>query len=258
MKKSSKKGDTNHKDELRDLQIELVKLQRDLIANGRKLLVIIEGRDGAGKDSTIKRITEHLSPRDTRVIALSKPSDRQLTEWYFQRYVPWLPAAGEFVLFNRSWYNRAGVERVMKFCNGIEYEEFIEAVPVFERMLVDSGLQLFKYYLDISKDEQKERLDERRKDPLKQWKISPIDAVAIRHWKDYSKARDEMLLRTQHAEAPWIIVNSNDKPTARLNLIRDLLSRIDYKGRDNKLAKPDQTIVGTFIPEMLTNGRLSK
>lgn len=251
------KDDENGKDELRALQIELVKLQRDIIANGRKLLVIIEGRDGAGKDGTIKRITEHLSPRETRVVALGKPSDRQLTEWYFQRYVPHLPAAGEFVIFNRSWYNRAGVERVMGFCTSIEYSEFVESVSVFESMLVRSGITLLKYYLDISKDEQKERLDARRKDPLKQWKISPIDAVAIKHWKDYSKARNEMLPLTHHEDAPWIVVNANEKPPARLNLIRDLLSRIDYKGRDTSIARPDRSIVSTFTSEMLRDGRLA-
>jgi len=256
-KNGAKKKKKDEKDELRDLQIELVKLQRDLIANGRKLLVIIEGRDGAGKDGTIKRITEHLSPRETRVVALGKPSDRQLSEWYFQRYAPHLPTAGEFVIFNRSWYNRAGVERVMGFCTSIEYGEFIDSVPVFESMLVRSGIMLVKYYLDISKDEQKERLDARRKDPLKQWKISPIDAVAIKHWKDYSRARSDMLPLTHHEDAPWIIVNANEKPAARLNLIRDLLSRIDYKDRDKSVARPDRSIVGTFTSEMLTDGRLA-
>jgi len=253
--KVKKKG---KKDELRDLQIELVKLQRDLIANGRKLLVIIEGRDGAGKDGAIKRITEHLSPRETRVVALGKPSDRQLSEWYFQRYAPHLPAAGEFVIFNRSWYNRAGVEHVMDFCTSIEYDEFIDSVAVFESMLVRSGIMLIKYYLDISKDEQKARLDARRKDPLKQWKISPIDAVAIKHWKDYSKARNDMLPATHHEDAPWIMVSANDKPAARLNLIRDLLSRVTYKDRNKSMVKPDRRIVSTFTPEMLSDGRLAE
>ena len=256
-KKSSKKNNADQNGALRDLQIELVKLQRDLIKNGRKLLVVIEGRDGAGKDGTIKRITEHLSPRETRVVALSKPSDRERTEWYFQRFVPHLPAAGEFVIFNRSWYNRAGVERVMGFCSGMDYREFIRDVPIFEHMLVNSEIELFKYYLDISKDEQKKRLEERREDPLKQWKISPIDAVAIKHWKDYSKARDDMLLHTQNEDAPWMVVDANEKSSARLNLIRDLLSRVDYKGRDKKLARPDKSIVSLFTPEMLVNGRLA-
>ncbi len=168
-----------YKDELYALQVELVKLQRDIIAEDRKLLVILEGRDSAGKDGVAKRIVEHLSPRETRVVALGKPSDRQQSEWYFQRYAPHLPAAQELVIFNRSWYNRAGVERVMGFCTDEQYERFMVSVPQFEDMLAGSGIVLMKYYLDISKPEQKKRLDERRKDPLKQWKISPIDSVAL-------------------------------------------------------------------------------
>jgi polyphosphate kinase 2 len=168
--------------ELRRLQVELVKLQRHIIAHGHKVLVILEGRDAAGKDGVIKRITQHLSPRETRVVALGRPSDRDQRSWYFQRYAPYLPTAEEMVLFNRSWYNRAGVERVMRFCTAAELAWFFESVVPFERMLVDSGIQILKYYLDISKDEQRRRLKERRTDPLKQWKASPIDQVALKHW----------------------------------------------------------------------------
>jgi polyphosphate kinase 2 len=184
------------------LQVELVKLQRHFIGCGDKILVVVEGRDAAGKDGSIKRIVEYRSPRETRVVALGKPSDREQRGWYFQRYIAQLPVAEEFVLFNRSWYNRAGVEHVMGFCSKEEHEEFMHSVPKFEEMLVNSGIKLLKYYLDIDKDEQASRLAERHRDPLKQWKTSPIDAVALKHWKAYSVARDAMLLRTHTAIAP--------------------------------------------------------
>lgn len=217
--------------QLRILQIELVKLQRHCIAKGRKVLILLEGRDAAGKDGSIKRIVEHLSPRETRVVALGKPSDRDCSAWYFQRYVAHLPTAGELVLFNRSWYNRAGVERVMGFCSHKEYEEFMHAVPQFEAMLVRSGIHLLKYYLDIGKAEQVRRLEARQRDPLKQWKCSPIDAVAVQHWNAYSNARNAMLERTHTAIAPWHIVKANDKRHARLHLIRDILSSLHYTGK---------------------------
>jgi polyphosphate kinase 2 len=185
--------------QLHVLQIELVKLQRHFIGCGDKILVVVEGRDAAGKDGSIKRIVEYLSPRDTRVVALGKPSDREQRGWYFQRYISHLPVAEEFVLFNRSWYNRAGVEHVMGFCSKEEHEEFMHSVPKFEEMLVNSGIKVLKYYLDIDKDEQVKRLAERQRDPLKQWKSSPVDAVAVKHWKAYSAARDAMLLRTHTA-----------------------------------------------------------
>ena len=193
------------------LQVELVKLQRHFIGCGDKILVLVEGRDAAGKDGSIKRIVEYLSPRETRVVALGKPSDRERRAWYFQRYVAQLPLAEEFVLLNRSWYNRAGVEHVMGFCSKEEHEEFTQSVPKFEEMLVNSGIKVLKYYHDIDKDEQVKRLAERQRDPLKQWKTSPIDAVAVKHWKAYSAARDAMLLRTHTAIAPWRIVRTNNK-----------------------------------------------
>jgi polyphosphate kinase 2 len=238
-----KLSDKEYDAQLYELHVELVKFQRDIIANGEKVLVIMEGRDGAGKDGTIKRIVEHLSPRETRVVALPKPSDREMTQWYFQRFVAHLPSAGEFVLFNRSWYNRAGVERVMGFCTPEQTEHFFDEVNELEDMLVRSGIQLFKYYLDISKAEQEERLADRRSDPLKQWKISPIDAKAMEKWDDYSKARDEMFKRTSHKKGPWSVVRADVKKLARLNVIRDLLERSDYKDKRPALTRTDRSIV---------------
>jgi polyphosphate kinase 2 len=240
------------------LQVELVKLQRHFIRCQDRILVVLEGRDAAGKDGSIKRIVEYLSPRETRVVALGKPSDRERSGWYFQRYVPHLPVAEELVLFNRSWYNRAGVEHVMGFCTKEQHEEFIQSVPKFEEMLVGSGIKLLKYYLDISKDEQARRLDERRRDPLKQWKSSPVDAVAVRHWKAYSAARDAMLTRTHTATAPWRIVSADNKRLARLNLMRDMLSRLHYAGRKDRLLRPDPEIVFEFSPDCLEAGRLAR
>ena len=240
------------------LQVELVKLQRHFIGCGDKILVVVEGRDAAGKDGSIKRIVEYLSPRETRVVALGKPSDRELRGWYFQRYIAQLPVAEEFVLFNRSWYNRAGVEHVMGFCSKEEHEEFMRSVPKFEEMLVNSGIKVLKYYLDIDKDEQAKRLAERERDPLKQWKTSPIDAVAVKHWKAYSAARDAMLLRTHTAIAPWHIVRTNNKRLARLNLIRDILSRLHYAGKKSKLVQPDADIAFEFTPDCIQSHRLAR
>ena len=252
------KSKKTYKKTLHKLRVELVKLQRHFINSNDKILIIMEGRDASGKDGTIKRIVKNLSPRETRIVALGKPSDRDSASWYFQRYVPYLPAAQELVLFNRSWYNRAGVERVMGFCTEAEYEEFMVSVPNFENMLVRSGIKLLKYYLDISKAEQKRRLKERKADPLKQWKISPIDDQAIKHWKKYSMARNEMLARSHNSMAPWILVRTNDKRLARLNLIKDLLSRLLYAGKDKQLVRPDPEIVFEYDISNLDNGRLVK
>jgi len=242
--------------QLRHLQIELVKLQRHVIAKGQKLLIILEGRDGAGKDGTIKRITEHLSPRDIRVVALPKPSNLQATQWYFQRYVEHLPSAGEIVLFNRSWYNRAGVEHVMGFCSDTEYHEFMQTVPMFESMLAQGGITIIKYYLDISQKEQKKRLAARHEDPLKQWKISPIDEKAIKHFDDYTKARDKMLRETDSAAAPWMVVRAGDKKAARLAIIADLITRVNYK--DALKHDLHGEIVCRFDETCLTNGMLER
>jgi polyphosphate kinase 2 len=239
------------------LQVELVKFQRHLISKGEKVLIIFEGRDTGGKDGMIKRITEHLSPRDTRVVALGKPSDREASQWYFQRYVPHLPAAGEMVLFNRSWYNRAGVEKVMGFCTDAEYHDFMETVGAFEQMLVRSGIKMFKYYLDIDRHEQKKRLEARKEDPLKQWKLSPIDDVALKHWEDYTVARDEMFQRTS-VPVQWRVVVGDDKKKARLNCIRDMLSNLEYHGKKEKLTEPDQTVVFAYNDFYSTRERLAR
>ncbi len=250
-------GKSAYRQKLRALQIELVKLQKHIIARDLRVLVIVEGRDAAGKDGLIKRIVQHASPRETRVVALGKPSDREESEWYFQRFVPYLPAATELVLFNRSWYNRAGVERVMGFCNERDYKAFMDAVCPFEDLLVGDGLLLFKYYLDISREEQVRRLKERRTDPLKQWKRSPVDDAALKHWDDYSKARDAMLVHTCHDTASWSIVRADDKRAARLGTIADLLSRIDFHGKDKSLAKPDRNVVFPFTERALEQGLLA-
>jgi polyphosphate kinase 2 len=251
----------NHKDdykrELRALQVELVKLQRSLIESEARVLVIVEGRDGAGKDGAIKRLIAHMSPRDTRVFAPRKPSDRETSQWYFQRFVPHLPSGGEFVVFNRSWYNRAGVERVMGFCARTDLETFFDTVVDFEALLIRSGLQLRKYYLDISRAEQKERLESRRTDPLKTWKNSPIDAKALALWDDYTEARDEMFERTNHAGAPWRVVRANHKKRGRLALIRDLLDSFDYNGKDHSMVQPDRETVFAWSPDAAKNGRLA-
>jgi len=236
-------GRARYEAALRDLQIELVKVQKHVIKHDHKVLVIFEGRDASGKDGTIKRIVEHLSPRETRIVALGKPSDRDSTSWYFQRYVTHLPAAQELVLFNRSWYNRAGVERVMKFCTDREYERFMDDVLLFEHMIIGSGVQIIKYYLDVTKKEQKRRLRDRRHDPLKQWKTSAIDEVAVKHWDDYTEARDEMLARTTSPLSPWIVVRADDKHLVHLNVIRDLLARLACPQTDKHLAVPDISVV---------------
>lgn len=228
--------------QLRLLQIELVKLQRHFIGCGDRILVVLEGRDSAGKDGAIKRIVQHLSPRETRVVALGKPSDRETGQWYFQRYVPYLPGRGEFTLFNRSWYNRAGVEPVMGFCTPDEYDEFMSTVQAFEEMLVRSGVKLLKYYLDITRKEQASRLQDRRDNPLKRWKVSPIDDVALKKWKAYSKARDAMLERTHHDAAPWTVLLADDKKRARLNLLRHLLSRLHYPDKNTQLLAIDRDV----------------
>lgn len=214
--------------ELIRLQKELIKLQDWVVATGERIVVIFEGRDSAGKGGAIKRITQRLNPRVCRVAALPAPNDREKTQWYFQRYVAHLPAAGEIVLFDRSWYNRAGVERVMGFCTEAEYEEFFESVPEFERMLVRSGIRLIKYWFSISDDEQESRFMSRIYDPLKQWKLSPMDLESRRRWEDYTKAKEVMFERTHIPEAPWWVVEGDDKKRARLNCINHLLSQIPY------------------------------
>jgi polyphosphate kinase 2 len=215
--------------ELFRLQAELVKLQDWVVASGQKVLILFEGRDAAGKGGMIKRITQRLNPRVARVVALPAPNDRERTQWYFQRYVSHLPAAGEIVLFDRSWYNRAGVERVMGFCTDDEYEEFFRTVPEFERMLVRSGIRLLKYWFSITDEEQYLRFLGRIHDPLKQWKLSPMDLESRRRWEDYTRAKDIMLQRSHIPEAPWWVVQAVDKKRARLNCIDHLLKQFDYR-----------------------------
>ena len=244
--------------QLRALQIGLVRYQAWAIKTGAKALVILEGRDGAGKDGTIARITQHLAPRNTRAVSLPKPSDRERTEWYFQRYVRRLPSGGELVIFNRSWYNRAGVEPVMGFCTPREHEDFLRDVPAFERMLQESDVQMVKLWLDISKSEQARRLDSRRSDPLKQLKISDLDGEAQKKWDDYSAARDEMLMRTHSPIAPWTCVQAGHKKTARLNIIRHLLQVLAPPKIRADYAPPDPAMVFPFEERALTDGRLVK
>ena len=218
----------SYEKELAKLQIELVKLQEWIRFKGMKLVVIFEGRDAAGKGGAIKRITESLNPRVCRVVALPAPTEREKTQWYFQRYTPHLPAGGEMVLFDRSWYNRAGVERVMGFCTEDEYREFLRSVPEFERMLVRSGIILVKYWFSVSDHEQEMRFQARIKDPTKRWKLSPMDLQSRSRWVEYSKAKDEMFAHTDIKQAPWYVVNADNKMCARLNCIRHLLSLIPY------------------------------
>lgn len=248
----------NYKGRLRDLQIALVEYQTWAMKEGAKALVIFEGRDAAGKDGTIARITEHLAPRNTRVISLPKPSDRQRTQWYFQRYVDHLPAAGDLVLFNRSWYNRGGVEPVMGFCTPREHEDFLRDAPAFERMLEESDMRVVKIWLDISRKEQARRLEARRDDPLKTLKVSDMDAEAQKKWRAYSKARDEMLSRTHTAIAPWICVRANHKKPARLAIIRHILHRLAPAAISAGIDPPDPQILFPFEEAAITDGRLEK
>ena len=232
-----------YEDELKTLQIELLKMQNYIKESGQKVLMIFEGRDAAGKGGTIKRITEHLNPRGARVVALDKPSDKERTQWYFQRYVQHLPAAGEIVLFDRSYYNRAGVEPVMGFCTQEEHKEFLHEVPEFEKMLVNSDIKIFKFYFSVSKHEQKKRFDKRRTDPLKQYKLSPVDEQSQGLWDKYTIAKYSMLLASHTEYAPWTVIRSDNKKKARINTIKHILNHFDYpKKISKKRLKADDTI----------------
>ncbi len=229
----------------RSLQIELLKMQSWVKDTGQRLVVLFEGRDAAGKGGTIKRFTEHLNPRGTRVVALGKPSERERTQWYFQRYVSQLPAAGEIVLFDRSWYNRAVVERVMGFCTTSEYREFMEQTPGLEQTLVNTGIHLVKLWFSVSRAEQRTRFTIRVIDPLRQWKLSPIDLAALNRWDDYTKAKEAMFHRTDTPAAPWTVVKSNDKKRGRIAALRWVLSTLDYPTKDpDVVGTPDPLIVG--------------
>jgi polyphosphate kinase 2 len=226
------------------LQAELLKVQHWAQETGQKFVLLFEGRDAAGKGGTIKRFMEHLNPRDARVVALNKPTDRERGQWYFQRYVQHLPTDGEIVLYDRSWYNRAGVERVMGFCEPNEYLEFMRQTPNFERMLCNSGIRMYKYWFSVTREEQRRRFKSRETDPLKQWKLSPIDKASLNKWVDYTEAKEAMFFYTDTADAPWTVIKSNDKKRARLNCMRHFLSTIDYPGKDHSVATaPDPLIV---------------
>lgn len=228
------------------LQVELLKVQHWVKESGEKVMILFEGRDAAGKGGTIKRFMEHLNPRGARVVALEKPTPSELGQWYFQRYIEHLPTAGEIVLFDRSWYNRAGVERVMGFCNSGEYLEFMRQVPELERMWARSGIRLYKYWFSVTQDEQKRRFSQRSNDPLKQWKLSPIDRASLEKWDEYTEAKESMFFYTDTADAPWTIVKSSDKKRARINCMQHFLSSLPYPNKDKRVVRgPDPLIVGS-------------
>ena len=244
----SEKKEFNKKYEkiLINLQQELVKLQEWVIQEGKKIVIIFEGRDAAGKGGTIKRVTEHLNPRHCRVVALSAPTEKEKTQWYFQRYVAHLPSAGEIVILDRSWYNRSGVEKVMGFCSDKEYINFLQTCPDFERMLISSGIQLIKYWFSVSPEEQIKRFQGRIDDPTKGWKLSPMDLESVNRWDDYSKAKDKMLEHTDTESSPWYLVESDNKKKARINCISHLLSLVEYSEVEHDEIKlPDRALTGS-------------
>ncbi|MGJ0535681.1 polyphosphate kinase 2 [Methylocystis sp.] len=227
------------------LQVELLKAQNWVKETGQRIVLLFEGRDAAGKGGTIKRFMEHLNPRGARVVALEKPSERERSQWYFQRYIQHLPAAGEIVFFDRSWYNRAGVERVMNFCTPNEYLDFMRQCPDLERMFVNSGVRLYKYWFSVTREEQQRRFRSRMTDPLKQWKLSPIDRASMDKWDDYTEAKEAMFFFSDTADAPWIVIKSDDKKRARLNCMQHFLSSLDYPNKDHSVVHgPDPLIVG--------------
>ena len=237
---------TEYEDTKRLLQIELLKLQKWVKENDERIVLVFEGRDAAGKGGTIKRIMEHLNPRGARVVALDKPSDIEKGQWYFQRYIQNLPTAGEIVLFDRSWYNRAGVERVMGFCKPAEYTQFMYQAPEFERMIKDDGVRLIKFWFSVGRKEQLRRFNARKNDPLKQWKLSPMDLASLDRWDDYTKAKEDMFFYTNTTQAPWTVVKSNDKKRARLEAIRYFLNAIPYAEKDSEvIGVPDPLILST-------------
>lgn len=257
-------GSKRYRKALRHLQIELVKLQDHIVRQGLRVVVLFEGRDGAGKGGTIKRITESLNPRVVRVVALGKPTDRERTQWYFQRYAAHLPAAGEMVLFDRSWYNRAGVEHVMGFCTDEEYREFMRTAPQFERALIRSGVILIKYWFSVSAEEQERRFRERMENPTKRWKLSGMDLESRRRWVDYSRAKDDMFAYTDIRQSPWFVVEADYKKAARLNCISHLLTMIPYDDPDvpalempplqhAKYVRPPMA-EQTYVPERYVRG----
>lgn len=241
-KKISRK---DYEKQKKELQIELLKMQNWVRDTGQKIVILFEGRDAAGKGGTIKRMMEHLNPRGAKVVALEKPTDRERGQWYFQRYIEHMPTAGEIVLFDRSWYNRAGVEKVMNFCTPSEYLEFMRQTPDMERMLARSGVRLFKLWFSVSREEQFRRFQSRRNDPLKQWKLSPVDLASLDKWDSYTEAKESMFFYTDTADAPWTVIKSDDKKRARLNGIRHVLNSLPYPNKNpDIMIEPDSLIVG--------------
>lgn len=235
-----------YEETLERLQIELVKVQFWLQAAGKRVMAVFEGRDAAGKGGAIHATMAYMNPRSARVVALTKPTETERGQWYFQRYVATFPTAGEFVLFDRSWYNRAGVEPVMGFCTPQQYEHFLKQVPAFERMIVEDGIHLFKFWLNIGREMQLKRFHDRRHDPLKIWKLSPMDIAALQKWDDYTQKRDRMLRQTHSDHAPWTVIRANDKRRARINLIRHMLNNLDYDGKDEAaIGAADDKIIGS-------------
>ena len=240
-----KMGKKEYEARKRELQSELLKVQLWAQDTGQRFVLLFEGRDAAGKGGTIKRFMEHLNPREARVVALPKPGERQIGQWFFQRYIQHLPTSGEMVLYDRSWYNRAGVERVMGFCSPNEYLEFMRQTPDFERMLVRSGINMFKYWFSVSQAEQKRRFASRSEDPLKRWKLSPIDKASLSKWDDYTEAKEAMFFYTDTADAPWTIIKSDDKKRARINCMLHFLNGVNYPDKDTSIVRaPDPLIVG--------------
>lgn len=246
-----KKWHLQYEENLRTLQIELMKMQQAMQASGKRVLAIFEGRDAAGKGGTIKRITAHLNPRSYNVVALAKPNETEISQWYYQRYTSHLPSAGQFTIFDRSWYNRAMVEPVMGFCTDEQNKRFLKDVPMLEELLVKDGITLFKFYFSVSKHVQKERFDSRKTDPLKQYKLSPVDNLAQKYWNEYSVRKFQMLSETNRTIAPWTIIRSDNKKLARLNCIRHILTNMDYEGKlPAKQLLPDPEIVISGIDEL--------
>ncbi|RIK41918.1 MAG: polyphosphate kinase 2 [Chloroflexi bacterium] len=254
---SRKLREADYLKQLRELQIELVKVQNWVKETGEKLVVIFEGRDAAGKGGAIKRFMEYLNPRGARVVALGTPNETERGQWYFQRYIAQLPTSGEIVFFDRSWYNRAGVERVFNFCTPVEYLEFMRQAPELERMLVNSGIRLFKLYFSVSRAEQVRRFDERKTDPLKHWKLSPIDLASLGLWEEYTDAKEAMFFYTDTADAPWTIIKADDKRRARINAIRAVVHTLPYTEKDTAVAcPPDPLIVGSVAEFFAPNDRV--
>ena len=245
MTKNERPTRVSYEKELKRLQIELVAMQQWVVATGSRVVVVFEGRDAAGKGGAIKRIVQYLNPRSARVVALPRPMPRQQGQWYFQRYIEHLPTTGEIVLFDRSWYNRAGVEKVMEYCTPEQYQRFLRQAPIFERMLVEDGVILVKYWFSVSDEEQQSRFRSRLDDPMRRWKLSETDVLSITKWEEYSRAKDEMFAHTDTDLVPWTVVKSNDKKRARLEAMRYVLHRSDYEGKDPEVVGvPDPLIVG--------------